>query len=67
MLVTAFNGTQAVFEAVSASLSSLPPLSFTDHEVSRTYPQVVYIHGRSQPKSIIVLVMGLSVGLADLG
>lgn len=49
------------------SLSSLSPLSFTHHEVSRTYPQLVYIHGRNQPKSVIVLVMGISVALADLG
>lgn len=66
MLVTAFNGAQAVFEAVSPSLSSLSPLSFTGREVSRTYPQLVKVHGRSQPKPVIVLVMDISVALAHL-
>lgn len=44
LLVTAFNGTQAVFEAVSPSLSSLFPLLFMDCEVSRTCPRLVAVH-----------------------
>lgn len=67
MLVTAFNGTQAVFEAVSPSLSRLSPLSFTDREVSRTCPQLVEVHGRGQPRNVIVLAVNIGVPLAHLG
>lgn len=44
LLVTAFNGTQTVFEAVSPPLSSLFPLRFMNCEVSRTRPQLVVVH-----------------------
>lgn len=67
LLVTAFNGTQAVFEAVSPSLSRLSPLSFTDREVSRTCPQLVEVHGGGQPRNVIVLAVNLGVPLAHLG